>query len=68
MRLLSRKKSVTYPIHRRANDKRIEEPYLDVRVRIERGEKGVESGRIVVVQQQSHADTTISGGAQAIQQ
>ena len=46
----------------------IEEPHLDVGLRVERGERFVEAAGVVVVEQQPHPDAAIGGAAQCVEQ
>ena len=48
------------------NQKRIEQPNFDVRVRIERSESRVDSGRAVIIQQKANSDAAIGGIAALI--
>ena len=43
------------------NLERIEQPDLDVGMRIERGDGGVETDGVIVVEQQPHADAPVGG-------
>src|SRR5438445_432511 len=43
---------------------RVEQPNLDVRVRVERGEHGIETGGVVVVEQQPHSYAPLRGATQ----
>jgi hypothetical protein len=49
-------------------DKRVEEPNFDVRMRIQRRERRVDPGCAVVVEQEPHSHTAISGGVQGLEQ
>ena len=46
----------------------IEEPDLDVGMRIERGDPGIEAGGVVVIEEQPHAHATIGGAMERLEQ
>lgn len=46
----------------------IEEPDLDIRVGIERGQRRIQPDGVVVIQQQANAHAPVGGGAQTIEQ
>lgn len=47
---------------------RVEQPYLDVRVRVQRRERRVETSRVVVIEQEPDAHTTIGRATQRVEE